>query len=175
MVKVIFILLQIAAAAVAAKANVGQKVKGFVYLGSFKSEVVQEGSKLNTGNFDENDYYVSINPTIWQSADDDCKNIFGPNSGLVAIETNEEWDFLTVMLERYGFGTTFWTSGKYDISLGWIWSLNNRTISNSNPPWLPPSNPNIVLRIRIYHTSRYDANWLPVVDTQLHRYICKVR
>lgn len=40
----------------------------------------------------------------WQSADADCRNQLGGEGHLVAIETQDEWGFLTVALENYGFG-----------------------------------------------------------------------
>lgn len=131
------------------------------------------------------------------SAEQDCSNIFGPYGGLVSIETIEEWDFLKEMLEMYGSGNeikkivcrflkfkfnlsmlgTYWTSGKYDLAINdWIWSTNNQPIISS-PPWSAghPSTPNLILRIQIFHTNRYDASWRTMFNTQLHRYICEVR
>lgn len=41
---------------------------------------------------------------VWSDAYEDCMRSLGPNGGLVAVETMEEWEFLKVTLENYGFG-----------------------------------------------------------------------
>lgn len=74
-------------------------------------------------------------------------------------------------------GTTFWTSGLHDPTTNvWRWSYNHFPLPPF-PPWgagFPSNPPNTSLRVQIYHTSRYDAMWRTVSDTQSHRYICEV-
>lgn len=194
-------------------------MKDLVFIGSFKT---LENSTQVDQRFDENDYFISVNPvslpifmpfktwshliarfhtkTVWSSAADDCRNILGPNGGLLDIGSLEEWQFLIILLESYGFGnviktfafvcsrwqwkfyfhtsgTTFWTSGKFDIFENeWIWSINNQPIP-SDSPWdvgHPSTTPNLSHRILIFHRSRYDASWRSVTEVQLNRYICVV-
>ncbi|KAJ6617132.1 Lithostathine-2, partial [Pseudolycoriella hygida] len=109
-------------------------------------------------------------------ASNDCQNQLGGAGHLVAIETSAEWDFLTVALESYGFGTTFWTSGMYDPSRAvWRWTKNDESFAFNS--WGPgfPSTPNQLIRVLIYYTNRYDAHWRTVPNTQLHRYICELQ
>ncbi|KAJ6636542.1 C-type lectin domain family 4 member A [Pseudolycoriella hygida] len=138
--------------------------------------LAQSQGLIYIGNFNENNYFVSPNSAIWSSADTDCKNQLGGLGHLVAIETEAEWDFLTIALENYGFGTTYWTSGLWDPSRSvWRWTKNNSEFAEFTP-WGPgfPSNPNPLLRVLTYYTNRYDAHWRSVPSTQLHRYICEL-
>jgi hypothetical protein len=172
MVKSAFILLQLLLATAAVLTKSIEPGSELQYIGSFKSvEVSEDGVQ----NYNENNYYVSPNQAIWASADTDCRLQLGPNATLVAIESEEEWQFLQVILENYGFGTTYWTSGMYDPARSvWRWTANNQPL----PPFSPwgtgyPSAPNQLLRVLQYYTNRYDANWQTVPGTQLHRYICE--
>lgn len=73
-------------------------------------------------------------------------------------------------------GTTYWTSGIYDPSKTlWKWTVNHHPLP-SLAPWGHgyPSKPNTLLRVLLYYTNRYNANWQTVSSTQLHRYICEV-
>jgi len=173
MVKLSLLLLHIilAASAVLTKSiNTESELK---FIGSFQSVSVTDGVQ----NYNENDYYVSTNAAIWASADADCRLQLGPNATLVAVESEQEWEFLRVVLENYGFGTTFWTSGMYDPArLVWRWTANNQAL----PPWSPwapgfPSAPNQLLRVLLRYTNRFDATWQTVPGTQLHRYVCELQ
>ncbi|KAJ6633481.1 Macrophage mannose receptor 1 [Pseudolycoriella hygida] len=145
--------------------------KELQYIGTYKSVDVREDY------YHENYYFVSPFSATWSRADEDCRFQLGPNTTLVAIESEEEWKFLRVLLDNYGFGTTYWTSGMYDSSRQlWRWTSNNVAL----PPWAPwgsgfPSAPNELLRVLLYHTNRYDTTWRTVHGTQLHRYICELR
>lgn len=113
---------------------------------------------------------------MWSAANIDCLIQLGGNGHLVAIETEAEWDFLTVALENYGFGTTYWTSGMFDPSRSvWRWTKNDQIFGEFAPwgPGNPPSTPNQLQRVQISYTNRFDANWRTVPGTQLHRYICE--
>ncbi|KAJ6634302.1 Lithostathine [Pseudolycoriella hygida] len=170
MVKISVALLQVVLATVVlvngeSKESEG---KGLVYIGSYPPK---------PQNYDINKYFISNNPTTWTTADEDCKNILGPNGALLSIDSIAEWEFLRVALESYGFGTTYWTSGLYDPTTSvWRWASNQQVIP-PYPPWGPgfPHSPLTTHRILIYHTSRYDAFWRTIIDSQLHRYICKMR
>ncbi|KAJ6636541.1 Vitrin, partial [Pseudolycoriella hygida] len=174
MKKSFLLLFQIILGSTAVLAKSIDASKELQYLGTYKSvDVGEDGVK----NYNENDYYVSPNSAIWSSADADCRFQLGPNATLVAIESLDEWEFLRVMLENYGFGTTYWTSGMYDPArVLWRWVANNQAF----PPWAPwgngfPSAPNQLLRVLQYYTNRYDAEWRTVPSTQLHRYICELQ
>lgn len=45
--------------------------------------------------------------TMWSIAEGDCKFFFGANATLVAIESEEEWEFLKIKLESYGIENQF--------------------------------------------------------------------
>lgn len=173
MQKSFLILLQIVLATTAVFTKSIQSGSELQYIGTFRSASEQEGVQ----DFSENDYYVSPNSAIWSSADADCRRQLGPNATLLAVESAEEWGFLRVMLENYGFGTTFWTSGMYDPSRQlWRWTANNQALPPF-APWAPgfPSAPNQLLRVLLYYTNRYDTYWQTVPNTQLHRYICELQ
>lgn len=40
----------------------------------------------------------------WNSGASDCKTLLGDGATLVAIESEEEWDFLKEILQNHGFG-----------------------------------------------------------------------
>jgi len=171
----VIILLQVIFATSAVLGKSFSADEELTYIGTFKSEAsVQEGS---VQNFNENDYYISANPATWTSANADCRLHLGPNGTLLAVESEEEWQFLGVIMERYGLGTTFWTSGMFDPTRSqWVWIANNHPLPPF-APWAPgfPSAPNTLLRVLQYYTSRFDANWQTVANTQLHRYICELQ
>jgi len=170
MVKITVILLQIILAAITGlvngESNVGQ---GFTYIGSYPAK---------PQNYDVNKYYLSNTATTWSVAEEDCANMFGTNAALLAIDTIAEWEFLRIVLEQYGSGTTYWTSGMYDFTTSvWRWSSNNQPIP-PYPPWGPgyPLTPiTSAHRILIWHTNRYDAYWRTGGDTVPTRYICKMK
>jgi hypothetical protein len=174
MLKLTLISLQIliAIGLVLAKGIPPASENGLTYIGSFRSR-----SSDGTQAYDENDYYISQNAGAWNSANSDCKRLLGDSATIVAIESQEEWDFLTEILEEYGFATDYWTSGIYDTpNSRWRWAANNVPL----PPFAPwgtgfPSTPNSLLRVLINYGNRYDAYWKTVSNTQLHRYICEVQ
>lgn len=46
----------------------------------------------------------SLSQAAWNSAAADCTNQLGDSATLLAIESEEEWEFLKEILENYGFG-----------------------------------------------------------------------
>ncbi|XP_037050167.1 collagen alpha-5(VI) chain-like [Bradysia coprophila] len=162
----------IAIGVVLAKGIPSASENGLTYIGTFRSR-----SSEGTQSFDESNYYISQNAGAWNSAQADCKALLGDSATIVAIESQEEWEFLKEILENYGFATDYWTSGLYDPpNSRWRWAANNVQL----PPFAPwgtgyPSTPNTLLRVLIYYGNRYDTYWKTVSNTQLHRYICEVQ
>jgi len=175
MAKLALLFLQIVIAASAVLTKSIKTDGDFIFIGSYKSEaVVQDGTIPNNN---ENNYFVSANSAIWNAADGDCRAHLGPNATLVAIESDGEWEFIKLMLENYGSATTYWTSGRYDSARpSWVWAANNQPFAPF-APWSPghPGNPNALLRVILRYTSRFDAYWQAVPNTQLHRYICELQ
>lgn len=174
MLKLTLISLQIliAIGLVLAKGIPPATENGLTYIGTFRSR-----SSDGTQAYDESNYYISQNAGAWNSAQSDCKALLGDSATLVAIESQEEWDFLVDYLQNFGSATDYWTSGIYDTpNSRWRWVANNVQL----PPFAPwgagyPSTPNSLLRVLIYYGNQYDTYWKTVSNTQLHRYICEIQ
>ncbi|XP_021964286.2 uncharacterized protein LOC110859630 isoform X2 [Folsomia candida] len=123
-------------------------------------------------------YYVSASAASWTNANNECKNLFGKESGLVTLDTWEEKNALNRLLEDYGYGAIYWTSGLYDSkSEIWRWEATDTPVGGW-APWenrTPPSNPNALLRIGISFKNRFLADWIALWNTDLRRYICEVK
>jgi len=175
MVRLTLIVLQILLATSAVLTKTINSGEELIFIGKFRSSRAIEGGEGRV--IDEGNYYISPNSANWAAAQTDCRNQLGPNGTLVAIESEEEWEFLVDTLIDYGFGTTYWTSGMYDPSRTvWRWTVNDIPL----PPFAPwgsgyPSTPNTLLRVLVYYTNEYDASWRTVSNSQLNRYICEVQ
>jgi len=174
MVKAVLFLLHILFATNAVLTKSAQPENELKYIGTFRSKSTVGGS---TRVIDGGNYFVSMNTATWNAATADCRNQLGADAGLVAIESEEEWNFLKEFLEDYGFATSYWTSGIYDTSVSrWKWSVNTHVL----PPFAPwgagyPGTPNGLVRVQIYYINRFEAYWRTFSNTQLNRYICEIQ
>jgi len=172
------LILLIYAVSAVSCTSVSKSSKEFVHIGSFKSSGsrVRRAADAEKVFFDENDYYMSEDFATWVQALAECRNQFGPDASTVAIESVEEWNYLREQLEFYG-GTTYWTSGLYDIPANtWRWAANDQSLPEFSP-WGSghPRKPNAILRVLLFQINRYTADWRTVSNTQKHRYICEVQ
>ncbi|OXA55164.1 C-type lectin domain family 6 member A [Folsomia candida] len=145
-----------------------KKEPGMTYIGHFS------GGKSRT--FQGSDYYISDNAATWTIANNNCKAIFGDIAGLVSLESEDEKNSLNIMLEDYGAGITYWTSGIYDPSGAvWRWASSNTPIG-SWAPWGTgyPGSPTSVSRLAILYLNQFSANWVSIFNTQKHLFICEV-
>ncbi|OXA55165.1 C-type lectin domain family 6 member A [Folsomia candida] len=146
-----------------------KKEPGMTYIGHF--------SGGNARSFQASDYYVSDNAATWTIANNNCKAIFGDIASLVSLESEDEKNSLNAMLEDYGAGITYWTSGIYDPSGAvWRWTSNNAPIGN----WAPwgtgyPGSPTSVSRLAILYLNQFSANWVSIYNTQKNSFICEVQ
>jgi len=154
-----------------------RNIEGFVYLGSLG----QKSNKARAVEYDEFNYYISTRADTWSDARRQCKLAFGDNSAnIVALESEEESNFVNDLLDLNAFVGSVWTSGTYDTSAKvWRWDSTGTKFPNS-PSWAPwkggapPTSANGLLRVALNFINKYSVEWQAQMYTASAFYVCEV-
>ncbi|CAL8071055.1 unnamed protein product [Orchesella dallaii] len=180
---IIFGLIVVASAAIASTYGAAvpleentiesQIANRFVFIGSAKN-LVSTGGK-GSATFEESMYFLSQNAAGQEMANMDCVNIFGPEGGLVNIETVEELGNITSFLRESGdSGTLYWTSGRFNID-DQVFEWGNGVRLSPSAPWSAnhPNSQVSVTRVALYTVGS------PKLRTQFNtvssRYMCELK
>lgn len=119
-------------------------------------------------------FFLFTHQAEWEEADRDCRALVGDDvSGIVNLETQEEFGNLTKQLDESGnVASLYWLGGKYSGS-GWVWS---RGVAVG--PWAPwaggkPGLETRMSRITLSLTDGYQFK--SQFNTVTSRFICEIK